>query len=56
MDQLVNVNIDKVHTAPQRALNCRPGWVKPGSWGKPTDSLCLEYLRHVYQHLYQKYY
>ncbi len=43
MDQLINVilTIDKVHTTPQRALDCRPGLCGLNQVMNPTVSLPL---------------
>ncbi len=43
---------DKVHsTAKGPGLQTRLRWVKPGLWAQPFNSLCLEYLWQINQHL-----
>ncbi len=60
MDHLLNVMVatDKVYTVPQRApvLSTWLRLVNPGLYAQQSHSLCLEYLWHIYQDLYQMYY
>ncbi len=49
MSQLVNVllAVDKTHITEDPGLWTRLWWVKPGLWGQPSCSLCLEYMCQV---------
>ncbi len=60
MDQLVCVllAIDKVHTAPQRALDCGPSLGGLNHFMGPTIPLYLLRVSvaiYIYQHLYKMY-
>ncbi len=52
MDQRMKLilTIDKVHTAPQRVLDCGPGLGELNQvlWAQPSHSLCLGYMWQVY--------
>ncbi len=40
--------IDKVHSVPQRTLDCGLMWVKPGLWVQLSHSLCLAYIYQMF--------